>query len=172
MVGISAGDIPQPTNPAPTDLSVAAGEQGGTTISDRWCYDVADSCGTDGTDLGLPGPINSEFDLDHTNVEFLPTANGFRVGKPPDLRLRCNDDSASDFDQQLILSPVGTNLSLEWSALAGQLGVRLFANGAELDQFVVPAFQWQVDTQMFESRRKTFNEVGGTGTGGEPHQLV
>jgi len=53
--------------------------------------------------------------------------------------------SANDFDQQLILSPPGTNLSLEWSAFIGQLGVRIFAGGAETQSFV-PGFLWSVDT--------------------------
>jgi hypothetical protein len=184
VVGVTAGDIRQPTNPAPTDLSFAT--TAGTTVFDRWCYDVADSCGTFGDDLGLPGPVNTEFDLDDTNVEFVPIPNGFRiVGGPeaPNLRLRCQDDSVSggcrrgyqptrslgralteylyriesgvvasggpnDFDQQLILSPPGTNLSLEWSAFIGQLGVRIFAGGGET-QFFVPNFQWTVDTDYF-----------------------
>lgn len=61
---------------------------------------------------------------------------------------------ANDFDQQLIMSPPGTNLSLEWSAFNvaqvgfGQLGVRIFANGEE-SQFFVNTFQWFPDTDYF-----------------------
>jgi len=61
---------------------------------------------------------------------------------------------ANDFDQQLIMSPPGTNLSLEWSAFTvaqagfGQLGVRIFANGGET-QFFVNTFQWFPDTDYF-----------------------
>jgi len=180
VVGISAGDISQPTNPAPTDLSVPS--TGGTTLFDRWCYDIANSCGTNGDDLGLPGPINTAFDLDDTNVDFVPIPNGFNVNGAAttgDLRLRCEDTSsegscrrgyeptapidravtryvfqiesgvvggaANDFDQQLVFSPPGTNLSLEWSSFIGQLGVRIFAGGGETQLFV-PNFLWVVDT--------------------------
>jgi hypothetical protein len=52
---------------------------------------------------------------------------------------------ANDFDQQLILLPPGTNLTLEWSAFIGQLCVRIFANGGET-HFFIPNFQWAVDT--------------------------
>lgn len=179
VVGVTAGDIPQPTNPDPIDLSVAT--VGGTTMFGRWCYDTANSCGTSGDNLGLPGPVNLEFDLDDTNVDFIPVAGGFSIGGPElgNLRLRCEDDSttggcrlgylptssvgsaltefvyrieagaspagANDFDQQLILSPPGSNLTLEWSDFIGQLGVRIFAGGGET-QFFVPGFQWTSDT--------------------------
>jgi hypothetical protein len=148
----------------------------------RWCYDVADSCGVNGNDLGLTGPVNTAFDLDNTNVDFMPVAGGFSIGgaEAGNPRLRCEDDSttggcrrgyqptasvdraltefiyrieagavsgggANDFDQQLILSPPGTNLTLEWSAFIGQLGVRIFADGGET-QFFVPGFLWMDDT--------------------------
>jgi hypothetical protein len=52
---------------------------------------------------------------------------------------------AKDFDQQLILLPPGTNLTLEWSAFIGQLGVRIFVNGSDT-QFFIGNFQWAVDT--------------------------
>ena len=51
----------------------------------------------------------------------------------------------NDFDQQLILSPPGTNISIEWSAFARQLGVRVFAGGGETFAFV-SGFQWAFDT--------------------------
>jgi hypothetical protein len=54
----------------------------------------------------------------------------------------------NDFDQQLILSPPGTNLSVEWSAFIRQLGVRIFAGGGE-SQFFVQGFQWAFDTDYF-----------------------
>jgi hypothetical protein len=180
VVGITAGDIPQPTNPEPIDLSVPT--VGGTTMFGRWCYDVADSCGVNGNDLGLTGPVNTAFDLDNTNVDFMPVAGGFSIGgaEAGNPRLRCEDDSttggcrrgyqptasvdralteftyrieagavsgggANDFDQQLILSPPGTNVTLEWSAFIGQLGVRIFADGGET-QFFVPGFLWMDGT--------------------------
>jgi hypothetical protein len=54
----------------------------------------------------------------------------------------------NDFDQQLILSPPGTNLSIEWSAFVRQLGVRIFAGGGE-SQFFVAGYQWAFDTDYF-----------------------
>jgi hypothetical protein len=53
---------------------------------------------------------------------------------------------ANDFEQQLILSPPGTNLSIEWSAFVRQLGVRIFAGGIQSDQFFVSRYQWSFDT--------------------------
>ena len=81
VVGVTAGDIPQPTNPDPIDLSVST--VGGTTMFDRWCYDTANSCGTFGNNQGLPGPVNREFDLDDTNVDFIPVPGGFISAPEP-----------------------------------------------------------------------------------------
>lgn len=54
----------------------------------------------------------------------------------------------NDFNQQLILSPPGTNISIEWSAFIRQLGVRIFADGGET-QFFIQGFQWAYDTDYF-----------------------
>jgi hypothetical protein len=51
---------------------------------------------------------------------------------------------ANDFDQQIVMSPPGTNLSIEWG-FGGFLGVRIFAGGGE-SQFFVPGFLWDFDT--------------------------
>lgn len=76
-------------DPGPTDLTGGPFTAGGTTYG-RWCYDVADSCSTLGQGGGdrvrsskvkpaggslveginLPGPINTAFNLDQTNVIF------------------------------------------------------------------------------------------------------
>ena len=73
-------------DPGPTDLTGGPFTAGGTTYG-RWCYDVADSCSTGGGDrvqgskakpaggrvvagINLPGPINTAFNLDQTNVIF------------------------------------------------------------------------------------------------------
>ncbi len=85
VVGITSSDG---VDPGPTDLSGGPFQPGGT-IYERWCYDVADSCGEGGTDTKQPGspkvprapgrvpsgaslsgPINTAFDLDQTNVIF------------------------------------------------------------------------------------------------------
>lgn len=81
-------------NPGPTDLSNGPFVAGGTTYQ-AWCYDVADSCGYStlrvgqapdkkgklatpvpgaptGSGATVPGPINTAFDLDQTNVIFEP----------------------------------------------------------------------------------------------------
>lgn len=87
VVGITSSNG---VDPGPTDLSGGPFTAGGTTY-ERWCYDVADSCSEGGGGGGgkvvgavkvprppgqvpagatLPGPINTEFDLDQTNVIF------------------------------------------------------------------------------------------------------
>jgi len=81
VVGVTAGDIPQPTNPSPTDLSFST--VAGTTVFDRWCYDTVDCCGVGGTNGTLPGPVNTAFDLDDANVSFVPVPNGFSVVPEP-----------------------------------------------------------------------------------------
>lgn len=62
-------------DPGPMDLSQAAGATGPTAY-ERWCYDTANSCGTGGTDMGMPGPTNLAFDLDQQNVVFDPIVGG------------------------------------------------------------------------------------------------
>jgi len=84
VAGITPSDLPfdgepfVPGDPGPVNLN-----QGpftfGPTVYERWCYDVANSCGTDGNDTGLPGPINSAFDLDFWSICFEPIEDGFSV---------------------------------------------------------------------------------------------
>jgi len=81
VVGVTAGDIPQPTDPGILDLSNPP-FAGGTTIHERWCYLVADSCGFFGQPGSLPGATNDAFDLDQLNVIFTPTPGGFVVPEP------------------------------------------------------------------------------------------
>ena len=86
VVGITSSNG---VDPGPTDLTGGPFTAGGT-IYERWCYDVADSCSEGGGGGGkivgapkvprppgrvpsgvtLPGPINTAFDLDQTNVIF------------------------------------------------------------------------------------------------------
>ena len=81
IVGITPSDFPYdgepmvPGDPGPNDLSESS-LYDRTTIYERWCYDEADSCGTEGSDTGLPGPVNTEFDLDYKSVCFAPRAGG------------------------------------------------------------------------------------------------
>jgi len=67
-----------PSDPGPVDLN-----QGpfnfGSTAYERWCFDVADSCGVDGDDTGLPGPINTAFDLDFWSICFAPVRGDFEI---------------------------------------------------------------------------------------------
>ncbi len=95
VVGITSSNG---VDPGPTDLTGGPFTAGGTTY-ERWCYDVADSCsegggGGGGKVLGapkvkrtgvrvaqgtLPGPVNTAFDLDQTNVIFEPRGSVVEV---------------------------------------------------------------------------------------------
>jgi len=73
------GDPPTiPSDPGPVDLN-----QGpfnfGSTVYERWCFDMANSCGVDGTNTGLPGPINTAFDLDFWSICFAPSGGVFGI---------------------------------------------------------------------------------------------
>jgi len=84
VVGVTPSDLEWddqpfvPGDPGPVNLN-----QGpfafGPTVYERWCYDEADSCGTDGDDTGLPGPINTAFDLDCWSISFDPAGDGFFI---------------------------------------------------------------------------------------------
>ena len=101
VVGITSSDG---VDPGPTDLTGGPFQAGGTTY-ERWCYDLADSCseggGGGGKRLGgkvkpfpgsivqgvpgLPGPINTAFDLDQTNVIFAAPGGGPSIVEIPTL---------------------------------------------------------------------------------------
>lgn len=81
VVGVAAGDIPAPTDPGIFDLSNPP-FVGGTTIHERWCYQVANTCGFSGEPGSRPGATNDAFDLDQRNVTFTPTQGGFLVPEP------------------------------------------------------------------------------------------
>lgn len=86
VVGITSSDG---VNPGPSDLTNSPFPAGGTTYQ-AWCYDEANSCGYSSTEMKLakvdgvkppaapqggpsiPGPTNSSFDLDQSNVIFEP----------------------------------------------------------------------------------------------------
>lgn len=67
-----------PADPGPVDLNQGTFNFGSTAY-ERWCFDEANSCGVDGTDTGLPGPINTAFDLDLWSICFTPDASGFSI---------------------------------------------------------------------------------------------
>jgi hypothetical protein len=84
VVGIAAGDVPQPTDPGTVDFS-NPGFLGGTTIHERWCNKIPDSCTWGGKNSDQPkvsGPTNDAFDLDQRNVSFTPVGAGFLVPEP------------------------------------------------------------------------------------------
>jgi hypothetical protein len=67
-----------PGDPGPVDLNQGPFDFGPTAY-ERWCFDEANSCGVDGDDTGLPGPINTAFDLDFWSICFAPIEDGFSV---------------------------------------------------------------------------------------------
>ena len=77
VVGVTPSDFPfdgedfVPGDPGPVDLNQGPFDFGPTAY-ERWCFDAANSCGVDGSDTGLPGPINTEFDLDFWSICFTP----------------------------------------------------------------------------------------------------
>ena len=81
VVGVTAGDIPAPTDPGIFNLSNPP-FTGGTTIHERWCYQIANSCGFFGQAGSLPGATNLGFDLDQRNVIYTPVPGGFTVPEP------------------------------------------------------------------------------------------
>ncbi len=82
--GITPSDFPWdgepfvPGDPGPVDLNQGPFDFGPTAY-ERWCYDVANSCGTLGNNTGLPGPINTAFDLDFWSICFTPNEDGFSI---------------------------------------------------------------------------------------------
>jgi len=85
VAGVTPSDLPFddindiiPGDPGPVDLNQGPFDFG-PTVYERWCFDVANSCGVNGTDTGLPGPINTAFDLDFWSICFEPIEDGFSV---------------------------------------------------------------------------------------------
>ena len=75
VVGITAGLQPALTSTPTSDLSTSF-TFAGTEIYERWCYNLANSCGYGGTNGTLSGPVNTAFDLDGRNVIFTPRPGG------------------------------------------------------------------------------------------------
>ncbi len=84
VVGVTPSDFPfdgedfVPGDPGPVDLNQGPFDFGPTAY-ERWCFEVANSCDVDGSDTGLPGPINTAFDLDFWSICFEPIEDGFSV---------------------------------------------------------------------------------------------
>lgn len=84
IVGVTPSDLSWdgepfvPGDPGPVNLN-----QGpfnfGPTAYERWCYDEANSCGTDSNNTGLPGPVNNAFDLDFWSICYVPSGGGFFI---------------------------------------------------------------------------------------------
>ena len=120
VAGITPSDLPfndedfVPGDPGPVDLN-----QGpfnfGSTVYERWCFDKANSCGVDGEDTGLPGPVNTAFDLDFWSICFVP-ARG-------DLEITSGFEGNESFVCNAFIADIPT-LS-EWGliAMAGVLGI-------------------------------------------------
>ncbi|MCB1584448.1 MAG: hypothetical protein KDI92_15430 [Xanthomonadales bacterium] len=69
--------IPVGTAPGPLDLTTYF--DSGTETLGRWCFDLVDSCGFNGNNEGLPGDINTAFNLDFSTVTFHPITEGYAV---------------------------------------------------------------------------------------------
>jgi hypothetical protein len=85
VVGVTPSDLPFdssndiiPSDPGPVDLNQGPFDFGPTAY-ERWCFDEANSCGVDGTDTGLSGPVNTAFDLDFWSICFTPNEDGFSI---------------------------------------------------------------------------------------------
>ncbi len=122
VVGVTPSDFPfdgelfVPGDPGPNDLNSGTAAYNRATIYERWCYDEANSCGVEGSDTGLPGPINTAFDLDFQSVCFAPIGAGFQVSS-------AGEENPAFVCAAMLVRPIPT-LS-EWGliAMAGVLGI-------------------------------------------------
>jgi hypothetical protein len=74
VIGVTGGDIAQPTNPDPNDLSFV--QTTSTTAFERRCFDTQDSCGMGGVSLGLRGwSTLRSISINRTSISF-PTRTG------------------------------------------------------------------------------------------------
>lgn len=123
VTGVTPSDLPfndetfVPGDPGPVNL-IQGPFDFGPTAYERWCYDSANSCGVDGTDTGLPGPVNTAFDLDDWSICYAPNSRGFSIssGFQGDRAFDCREGQR-----------VNTNIPTlsEWGliAMAGILGI-------------------------------------------------
>jgi len=117
VVGVTPSDLPYvdgsliiPADPGPVDLNQGPFDFGPTAY-ERWCSNVANSCGVEGTNTGLPGPINTAFDLDFWSICYTPNVGGFSItsGFQGDIGFECGG-----------VEPVGVQVPTlsEWGLLA------------------------------------------------------
>jgi len=104
-----------PGDPGPVDLNQGPFDFGPTAY-ERWCFDEANSCGVDESDTGLPGPVNTAFDLDFWSICFTPNEDGFSINSG-------FQGQVGNSDELCFPRPIPT-LS-EWGliAMAGVLGI-------------------------------------------------
>jgi len=122
VVGVTPSDFPYdgedfvPGDPGPVDLNQGPFDFGSTTY-ERWCYDEANSCGVEGSDTGLPGPINTAFDLDFWSICFDPTDDGFFITS--------GFQGSVGFECGFVPPPAQVPTLSEWGliAMAGMLGI-------------------------------------------------
>jgi hypothetical protein len=123
VAGVTPSDFPYdgeafvPGDPGPVDL-VQGPFNFGPTVYGRWCYDEADSCGVEGSDTGLPGPINTAFDLDFSSICFIPNGGGFAVSSAFE-----GDSFICELAVVTPASPIPTMSEWGMIAMAGILGV-------------------------------------------------
>lgn len=116
VVGVTPSDLVWegqpfvPGDPGPVNL-IQGPFDFGPTAYERWCYDTADSCGVNGSNTGLPGPVNTAFDLDDWSICYIPNTGGFSIssGFQGDGAFSCSE-----------VEPVITNIPTlsEWGLIA------------------------------------------------------
>jgi len=123
VAGVTPSDFPWdgepfvPGDPGPVNL-IQGPFNFGSTVYGRWCYDSANSCGTDGDDTGLPGPENNAFDLDFSSICFFPSGSGFSVSSAFE-----GDGEFTCERLAIASSPIPTISEWGMIAMAGILGI-------------------------------------------------
>jgi len=125
VAGVTPSDFPfndedfVPGDPGPVDLNQGPFTSGPTAY-ERWCFDAANSCGVDDSDTGLPGPVNTEFDLDFWSICFVPVRGD---SKTPEFEITSGFEGEIGF----MCGPPPRNIPTlsEWGliVMAGVLGI-------------------------------------------------
>jgi len=123
VAGVTPSEFPWdgepfvPGDPGPVNL-IQGPFNFGSTVYGRWCYDEANSCGVEGNDTGLPGPVNTAFDLDFSSICFYPSGGGFSVSSAFE-----GDEFACEMAVVVPSAPIPTISEWGMIAMAGILGV-------------------------------------------------